>query len=243
MCRPTYTVTQEQPHTGSTQRLHQSKRLPLIRRNPRFIAFHPSACNLFSRRLQTVAVLRSKQSCGPSFEGGRQKKITNKGSWRVRMELGLLLVQIGLGIIQNYGSLLATRPWKPLCLCIWNKQLKPDKKQNVWGWGTAGKLRGGISRYGVVWFGWRCFCRPSPRPLPPVPPRGPSWEGPLFWAGRRTSEWMSKSSGGLLQWRLFVYTSQSRHTSLAAQPTDNLWCPNRRQACSCPSTQSLGGSG
>lgn len=88
-----------------------------------------------------------------------------------------------------------------------------------------------MARYGVVWFGWLCCRRPSPRPLPPVPLWGPSWEGPLFRAGRRTSKWMSKSSGGPLQWRLFVYTIQSRHTSLAAQPTDNFWCPNRRWVC------------
>lgn len=217
--------------------LNHSNRIPLIRCNPRFIAFHSSACNLFSRHLQTVAVLRSKQSCGPSFEEGRgrQKKSKTKGaggwgwSWDFFWSKS---VQALLWKLSGYKTM-------KLCLCIGNKQLKPDKKQSVWGWGTAGKLRGGISRCGVVWLALLLQTIPSP----PVPPRGPSWEGPLFWAGRRTSEWMSKSSGGLLQWRLFVYTSQSRHTSLAAQPTDNLWCPNRRQACSCPSTQSLGGSG
>lgn len=219
--------------------LNHSNRIPLIRCNPRFIAFHSSACNLFSRHLQTVAVLRSKQSCGPSFEEGRGRQKKNQKQRELEGEDG-----VGTSFGPNrfrhyYGSLVATRPWKPLCLCIGNKQLKPDKKQSVWGWGTAGKLLGGISRCGVV----RLALLLQTIPSPPVPPRGPSWEGPLFWAGRRTSEWMSKSSGGLLQWRLFVYTSQSRHTSLAAQPTDNLWCPNRRQACSCPSTQSLGGSG
>lgn len=84
-----------------------------------------------------------------------------------------------------------------------------------------------MARYGVVWCGWLCWWRPSPHPLPLVPLWGPSWEGSLFRTGRRTSEWMRKSSGGPLQWLLFVYTSQSRHSSLAAQPTDNFWCPNR----------------
>ena len=102
------------------------------------------------------------------------------------------------------------------------------------------KLWDSMAWYGVVCFGWLCCCRPSPHPLPPVSLWGPSWEDPLFCAGRRTSEWMSKSSGGLLQWWLFVYTSQSRHTSLAAQPTDNLWCSNRWWVCSCTETLSLG---
>lgn len=163
MCRPTHTVTQEQPQEQHGW-LNHSNRIPLIHCNPRFIAFHSSACNLFSRRLQTVAVLRSKQSCGPSFEEGRGGK-KNQKQRELEGEDG-----VGTSFGPNrfrhyYGSLVATRPWKPLCLCIGNKQLKPDKKQSVWGWGTAGKLRGGISRYGVVWFGWRCFCRPSPRPL------------------------------------------------------------------------------
>lgn len=90
--------------------------------------------------------------------------------------------------------------------------------------------------FGVVRFGWLCYCRPSPLSLPPMPLCGPSWEDSLFWAGGRTSEWMSESSGGILQLPLFVYTSQPRHTSLAAQPTDNLWCPNHRWLWSCTET-------
>lgn len=121
-----------------------------------------------------------------------------------------------------------------------DKQCKLGKERSVYEWGMGGRLWHGMARYGVVWFGWLCCWKPSPRPLPPVPLWGPSWEGPLFRAGRRTNEWMSKSGGGPLQWRLFVYTSQSRHTSLAAQPTDNLWCPNRRWVCGCPSAQDKG---
>lgn len=96
---------------------------------------------------------------------------------------------------------------------------------------------------GAVRFGWCRWWRPSPALVPPVPLRGPSWEGSLFRAARRTNEWMSGSGGGPLQWRLFVYTSRSRHTSLAAQPSDNLWCSNRPWVCGCPSAQSLCGSG
>lgn len=115
----------------------------------------------------------------------------------------------------------------------WHKQCNNVcRGKNVWnilGWY-------GLVWFGVVRFGWLCYCRPSPLPLPPMPLCGPSWEDSLFWAGGRTSEWMSESSGGILQLPLFVYTSQSRHTSLAAQPTDNLWCPNHRWLWSCTET-------
>lgn len=94
---------------------------------------------------------------------------------------------------------------------------------------------------GMAWCGWFCFCRPYPHPLPPVPLWGPSWEDSLFWAGRRSSERMSECSGGILQWPLFVYTSQRRHTSLAARSIENLWCSNHRRLCSCTETKSLGG--
>lgn len=115
----------------------------------------------------------------------------------------------------------------------------PCEMSGIEGWVE----NSGMVWSGVVWFGWLCSRRPSPLPLSPVLLWRPSWEGPLFRSGRRISEWMSNSSGGPLQWRLFVYTRQSRHTSLAAQPTDNLWCPNRQWVCGCPSALSLSGSG
>lgn len=109
------------------------------------------------------------------------------------------------------------------------RKTTPQKEQSPWSEVLA--------RYGTVQFGWPCWWRPYPGLVPPVPLRGPSWEGSLFRAARRTNEWMSRSGGGPLQWRLFVYTSRSRHTSLAAQPSDNLWCSNRPWVCGCPSAR------
>lgn len=201
--------------------------------HPLFHPFHPFACHLFLRPLQTVSLFRSKQSCGLSLRGTKRELGAEDG---VGNQADLFTSSLTLVLLRMLGEFEHKGLRKGLS---GNKHWKLHKEHLGLrdGWKT-------LAWYGTVWCGvvWLAL-QSETIPLPPVPLWGPSWEGPLFRAGRRTNEWMSKSSGGPLQWRLFVYTSQSRHTSLAAQPTDNLWCPNRRWVCGCSSALSLSGSG
>lgn len=206
-------------------------------------SFHPHRPVHLSSVLAATSNRRSVQvQAEPWTESGGTKKgagVVESGTEWTSFRSSLTLASVGM--VRRFGD--EGRGGKP-CVCVWRQtmQARLRSRASGGGGGWEEELWHGMARYGVVWFGWLCCRRPSPRPLPPVPLWGPSWEGPLFRAGRRTSEWMSKSSGGPLQWRLFVYTSQSRHTSLAAQPTDNLWCPNRRWVCGCPSALSLSAS-
>lgn len=65
------------------------------------------------------------------------------------------------------------RGGKTLRLCLETNNASEVKEQSVWGGGGVEgweeELWHGMARYGVVWFGWLCCRRPSPRPLPPVP--------------------------------------------------------------------------
>lgn len=81
-------------------------------------------------------------------------------------------------------------------------------------------------RYGVVRSGWFCCQRPSPCPrclfedfheriLCSRP------------AGTLVSEW-ARVVAALFSGGCLFTPASPRHTSLAAQPTDNLWCSNRQ---------------
>ena len=144
------------------QLLHM-KRPPLMCRIPRCIPTVPSTCHLFSRQLQTVALFRSKQSRGPSL-GGRKREmgwVESGTEWTsFRSSLTLALVWM----VRRFAD--EERGGGTLRLCL-ETNASEVKEQSVWGGceGREEELWHGMARYGVVWFGWLCCRRPSPRPL------------------------------------------------------------------------------
>lgn len=92
----------------------------------------------------------------------------------------------------------------PTQVCVWITS-KGRRNRHLWKTGarkewSPWEWSPGLAWYGVArcgWLGAADWDHPQ-NLVPPVPLRGPSWEGSLFRAARRTNEWMSRSAGGPL---------------------------------------------